>query len=138
MQFLDPNWLSKKTVGTASIVCYSQLPYISFILHTFFTWSSWILVRWKSSSFPSIFLHGRWRLATGIPISASLYHLFRGIKNAQNQPCVCVLQIRCSSKCCKIYRKTRVPVSIFNKLKPLTLLKEDFGTLVFLWIFRNY
>ena len=31
---------------------------------------------------------------------------------------------KCSSKCCKIYRKTRVPESVFNKVKLATLLKK--------------
>ena len=53
---------------------------------------------------------------------ASLYHLFCGFKNAQKQPCVSVLQNRCSSKCCKIYRKTLVPLA--------TLLKKDTGVRV--------
>ena len=40
IQFLDPNWLSKNTVGTASIVSFFQLLYINFILKLHFTWSS--------------------------------------------------------------------------------------------------
>ena len=102
-----------------------------FFLHPSFTWSSWIPMRWKSSSFSSSFLAGRWRLTTEIPMFASLYHLFCGFKNVQKQPCVCVLQKRCSLKCCKIYRKTRASESIFNKVKLATLLKKDFGVGVF-------
>ena len=65
---------------------------------------------------------------------ASLYHLFCGFKNAQKQPCVSVLQNRCSSKCCKIYRKTLVPES-FNKVQLATLLKKDSGVRVCSWEF---
>ena len=138
IQFLEPNWLSKNIVGTASIVSFFWLLYINFILHPYFTWSSWIPMRWKSSSFSSSFLHGRWRLTTEIPIFASLYHLFCSFKNPQKQPCVCVLPKRCYSKFCKIHRKTHVPESIFNKVKLATLLKKDSGTRIFQWIFRNY
>ena len=63
------------------------------------------------------FLHRRSRLNTKIPI-------FCSFKNAMKQPCVCVLQKKCSSKCCKICRKTRVPESVFNKVKLETLLKK--------------
>ena len=51
----------------------------------------------------------------------SSYHLFCGFKNIQKQPCLCVLQKRCSSKCCKIYRKTHMPESLLNKVKLTTL-----------------
>ena len=34
-------------------------------------------------------------------------------------------------KCCKIYRKTRVPESVFNKVKLASLLREDSDTSVF-------
>ena len=70
------------------------------------------------------FLHGRWRLTIWVPIFASLYHLFCSSKNDQRRPCACVLHKRCSSKCCKIYRKTRVLESVFNKVKLATLLKK--------------
>ena len=70
------------------------------------------------------FFHGKCRLTTQIPIFASLYHLFCGFKNAQKQPRVCVLQKRCSSKCCKIYRKARVLESAFNKVMLATLFKK--------------
>ena len=105
--------LSKNTVGMASIVSFFQLLYNNFILRSYFTWSSWIPLRWKSSSFPRSFLHGRWRLTTEIPIFASSYHLFCGFKNAQKQPCVCVLQKRCSSKCCQIFTEKHVCRSLF-------------------------
>ena len=59
---------------------------------------------------------------------ASLRHFFlfffSGFKNAQRQQFKCVLQKRYSSKCCKIYRKTRVLESVFNKVKFETLLKK--------------
>ena len=58
--------------------------------------------------------------------------LFCGFNNAQKQPCICVLQKRCSSKWCKIYRKASEPESIFNKVKLATLFKKDSGTIVFL------
>ena len=113
IQFLDPNWLSKNTVGTASIVSFFQLLYINFILHPYFTCSLLIPMRWKSSSFYSSFHHGSWRLTTEIPIFATLYHLFCGFKNAQKQPCVCVLQKRCSSKCCQIFTEKHVCRSLY-------------------------
>ena len=67
-----------------------------------------------------------------------MYHFFCGFKNAQKQPCLCDLQKRCSSKCCKVYRKTLVSESVYNKVKLATLLKKDSDTGVFLWIFWNY
>ena len=62
----------------------------------------------------------------------TLNHFFCGFDNAQKQPCICVLQKRCSSKWCKIYRKASEPESIFNKVKLATLFKKDSGTIVFL------
>ena len=53
-----------------------------------------------------------------------MYHLFCSFKNAQKPPCICVLHKRCPSKCCKIYRKTRAPQFIFNKVELTTLLKK--------------
>ena len=78
----------------------------------------------KYSSFSRSFLYGRWRLTKENAIFASLYHLFCGFKNAQKQPCVCVLQKMCFSKWWKIYRKTGVPESVFNKVKLATALKN--------------
>ena len=77
------------------------------------------------------FLHGSCGLTPEVPIFASLYHLFCGFKNAQKQPYLCISQKRCS-KCCKTYRKTHVPKSIFNKVKLATLLKKESGTGAFL------
>ena len=138
IRFLDPSWLSKNTVGTANIVSFFLLFYIICVLHPYFRWSWWMPMRWKPSSFPSSFLHGRWRLTTVIPIFASLYHLFCGYENSQKQPCVCVLEKKCFSKCCKICRRTRVPESIFDKVKLATSLKKDSGTCVLVWVFLNY
>ena len=111
IQFLDPDWLSKSTVGTASIVSFFQLLYINFILHPYFAWWSLIPMTLKHNSFSSIILCGRWRLTT--PIFASLYHLLCGFKNAQKQRCVFVLQKRCSSKCCQIFTEKHVCRSLF-------------------------
>ena len=60
--------------------------------------------------------------------------LFCGFKNAQRQPCVCTLQKRCSSKCCKIYKKSLVPESIFNKNRLAALIKKTLAQ-VFSWEF---
>ena len=97
---------SSNTIGRTRIVSFFQSLKINFILYPYFTWSSWTPMRWTSSSFSRSFLHRRWRLTTEISIFASLYHLFCGFKNPQKQPEVCVLQKKCSSKCCEIYRKT--------------------------------
>ena len=131
IQFLDPNWLPRNTVGTASVVSFSN--YFTLIL-------SHILVceyRWGESLvlFPVvIFMEGE-RNSKEIPIFASLFHFFCVFKNAQKQPCVCVLQKKRSLKCCEIYRKSRMLESSFNKVNFAAVLKKD---CVFLWIFPNY
>ena len=58
--------------------------------------------------------------------------------NAQKQPCVCVSEKRCSSNCFKIYRKTCVTESIFNKIKFGTLLKKKPVKVFSCEYFQNY
>lgn len=55
LKFIDLNGLSKNTLETASI---GEYLLIKIILHPYFSRSSWILMRWKSSYFSSSFLHG--------------------------------------------------------------------------------
>ena len=63
------------------------------------------------------------------------------LKSLQKQPYADVLQDRCSSKFCNIYRKTSVLSHFLIKLQalralpPATLFKKDFNTGVFPWIF---
>ena len=67
---------------------------------------------------------GTYWVTAEILIFASLYRLFCGFKNARKQLCVCVLQKRYSSKCCKICGKVRMPESFFNTVKLATFLKK--------------
>ena len=67
-----------------------------------------------------------------------MYNLFCGLKNAQKQSCVCVLQKRPSSKFYKTYKKARVPELIFNKVKHVNLLEKDLGTCVCQWIYGQH
>ena len=134
IEFLGPNWLSKKSLERQILFLFPiTLHY--FILHPNSTWSSWIPMKWKSSSFSCSFLHGRWRLTTEFPIFVSLCHLFCDFKNAQKQPCV--LQKRSYSKCYNICRKTRVPESIFDKIKLATFFKKGSSICVFLLNFSR-
>ena len=95
----------------ATIVSFFQLLWINFILHPYFTWSSWIPMKSKSSSFPSSFLHGRCRLTTEIPISHHCITYF-----------VVLRMVRSSNVC--VFYKRKVP--------------QNSGTPAFLWIFQNY
>ena len=94
-------------------VSFFQSLKINYIPHPYFTWLSWLAMRWKTSSFSSIFIHAWWGLITEFPIFKSLYHLFCGFKNTQKQPCACVLQKWCSSKCCKIYKKNPTCTGVY-------------------------
>ena len=95
-------------------------------------------MEWKSSSFSSSLLYRKRRFTAETLIYASLFHLFCGFRIAQKQPCGSLLLNRYSSKFCKIYGKTHVPESIFNKVNLASLLKRDSGAGVFRWMFRNY
>ena len=63
----------------------------------------------------------------------------RFLKSVEKQLYVDVLQNRCYSKFCNIHRKTSILESLLIKLQVSwrsTLLKRDFNTSVFQWIFK--